>query len=186
MDNFVQGNFIGTDARGIEDSGNTIGVFINNAPFNTIGGAFTFMNGVTHQTQTLPGNNLISGNDQADVLVFGNGASDNLISNNIIGLNSADNMPLMFLANPNPNQSDPFDLNDPRTSVGVEINNSFSLRSTIMTSRGTGQHRDLWKCRPAIRPGKRPPLDALATANPNCPDSRQGPAYQPKLPPSAK
>ncbi len=124
--NFIQGNYIGTDASGTQDFGNTVGIFINFAPSNTIGGP------------TPQAGNVISGNDDSDVLVFGSGAAANVISRNIIGLNSADNAPLIGLANPNPDLSDPLDRNDPRTSVGVQVNQRSSLRSTIMTSRGTG------------------------------------------------
>ncbi len=109
--NFVLGNFIGTDVTGTRDFGNTIGVFINNSPNNTVG--------------DLNGPNVISGNDDANVLVFGVGAKDNLISYNIIGLNAADNAPLTGLMNPRPDQSNPLDQFDPRSSIGVEVSQAF-------------------------------------------------------------
>jgi CSLREA domain-containing protein len=71
--NLVQGNYIGTDKNGTADLGNAYGVFIQEAPDNTIGG-------------TVAGaRNIISGNDQDGVFIDGSGATGNLVQGNYIG-----------------------------------------------------------------------------------------------------
>ena len=86
--NVIQGNYIGTDATGIFDVGNSRsgvrlttvgGVFSDSAANNTIGGS------------TFGAGNLISGNDQNGVAVIGNsiGGSSNKILGNRIGVNAA-------------------------------------------------------------------------------------------------
>lgn len=76
--NKVTGNFIGTDAPGIQDLGNgTSGVFIFDAPNNTIGGT------------TAAARNLISGNDNQGVNIGGAGATGNKVQGNFIGTNAA-------------------------------------------------------------------------------------------------
>jgi uncharacterized repeat protein (TIGR01451 family)/CSLREA domain-containing protein len=72
--NLVQGNYIGTDATGTADLGNTLeGVSVLDAPNNTIGG-------------TAGGaRNVISGNNASGVLIAGSGASSNLVQGNYIG-----------------------------------------------------------------------------------------------------
>src|SRR5439155_8543753 len=72
--NVIQGNFIGTDATGGSALGNTNGVVIydlanNNLVGGTVAGA----------------GNLISGNFETGVLVFGNGTRSNTIQGNLIG-----------------------------------------------------------------------------------------------------
>ena len=76
--NVVLGNYIGTDATGTLDIGNTYaGVVIGDAANNTIGGRD-------------PGaRNLISGNDEAGVELWGATSTGNQIVGNWIGLNSA-------------------------------------------------------------------------------------------------
>ncbi len=72
--NRVLGNFIGTEATGTLSLGNLVnGVSIRNAPDNTIGGA-------------APGErNVISGNGQDGVNIFGSTATGNRVLGNFIG-----------------------------------------------------------------------------------------------------
>jgi hypothetical protein len=72
--NRIEGNFIGTDVTGTADLGNTQnGVFIVDAPNNTIGGT------------TAGARNIISGNGCAGVEIFNAGASGNHVEGNFIG-----------------------------------------------------------------------------------------------------
>ena len=72
--NVIQGNYIGTDASGTLDLGNSlIGVSIDNSPNNTIGGI-----GVGTR-------NLISGNNQSGISIIGSNAAGNLVLGNHIG-----------------------------------------------------------------------------------------------------
>jgi titin len=72
--NVVQGNFIGTDANGTADLGNTQnGVNISGAPDNSVGGT------------TTGARNVISGNDVHGVGIFLPGASGNVVQGNFIG-----------------------------------------------------------------------------------------------------
>ena len=74
--NTLAGNYIGTTAAGNADLGNVVhGVFINGAPGNTIGGT------------TALARNVISGNDNAGVLINSANATDNLVLGNFIGTN---------------------------------------------------------------------------------------------------
>jgi murein DD-endopeptidase MepM/ murein hydrolase activator NlpD len=71
--NTVQGNYIGTDVTGTAAVTNGNGVYIWDAPGNTIGG-------------TVPGaRNLISGNEWYGVLIEGSGATGNQVQGNYIG-----------------------------------------------------------------------------------------------------
>ena len=71
--NQVQGNLIGTDSTGRFDLGNAFaGVWIETAG-NLIGGSST------------SARNVISGNDQSGVYIFGMAASNNLVQGNFIG-----------------------------------------------------------------------------------------------------
>jgi CSLREA domain-containing protein len=72
--NLIEGNFIGTDADGTGDLGNTFrGVSVTNGDNNVVGGP-------------LPGaRNLISGNGSSGVVVFCCGDNSNLIQGNYIG-----------------------------------------------------------------------------------------------------
>ena len=75
-DNQIMGNYIGTDASGTKDLGNTDqGVFIDSAPNNTIGGTRTGER------------NVISGNDDAGVLVFY--AAGNKVMGNYVGTDAS-------------------------------------------------------------------------------------------------
>jgi hypothetical protein len=60
--NVVQGNLIGTDVRGTPSLGNAYGIFVNNAPRNTLGGPG-------------PAQNLVVGNTRANTIVQTNGSS---------------------------------------------------------------------------------------------------------------
>jgi titin len=71
--NIVVGNFIGTDASGKKPVPNGTGVYLENAPSNTIGA-------------TNPGTgNLISGNSADGIQVFGTGSTGNMLQGNLIG-----------------------------------------------------------------------------------------------------
>ncbi|HEU4594438.1 MAG TPA: FG-GAP-like repeat-containing protein [Pyrinomonadaceae bacterium] len=76
--NLVAGNFIGTDASGTADLGNTLdGVAVDAAPSTTIGGT----TGTTR--------NVISGNDRNGVFINGNAAASNVVLGNLIGVSVA-------------------------------------------------------------------------------------------------
>jgi CSLREA domain-containing protein len=76
--NVVQGNFIGTDAGGTLDVGNTSsGVIIFDAPGNAIGGT------------NAGARNLISGNNASGVVISGSGAMGNLVQGNFIGTDAS-------------------------------------------------------------------------------------------------
>jgi CSLREA domain-containing protein len=71
--NRVMGNYIGTDASGTQDLGNTMqGVAINSAPDNLVGGT------------TNAARNVVSGNEHG-VTVDGTGATNNKVMGNYIG-----------------------------------------------------------------------------------------------------
>jgi hypothetical protein len=77
--NTVIGNYVGTTASGNADLGNVVhGVFINGAPGNTIGGS----------AGTLT-RNVISGNDDAGVLINSANAMNNSVLGNFIGTDAA-------------------------------------------------------------------------------------------------
>ena len=76
--NTVEGNYIGTNAfgvvvKGLGNTGNTTGIFVNGVPFNTIGGV------------TAAARNVISGNTTG-IYLLGPTASGNLVQGNYIGL----------------------------------------------------------------------------------------------------
>ena len=71
--NKVQGNYIGTDVTGLIELGNPIGVCIENAPENTIGG-------VEENAR-----NLISGNFIVGIEISGSDAKKNKVQGNFIG-----------------------------------------------------------------------------------------------------
>jgi RHS repeat-associated protein/CSLREA domain-containing protein len=76
--NLIQGNYIGTNASGTGALGNQYaGVYLYYASGNTVGG-----------TASSAGN-LISGNNGNGVLIYGAGATGNLISGNLIGTNAS-------------------------------------------------------------------------------------------------
>ncbi len=70
----VAGNFIGTDASGVNPLGNIVGIYINDASENQIGG-------------TAPGaGNVISANTSVGVEIYGIGSTANVVAGNAIGL----------------------------------------------------------------------------------------------------
>jgi CSLREA domain-containing protein len=72
--NLVEGNFIGTDANGTSDLGNTDdGVFIESGPTNTVGGT------------TAASRNLVSGNGLKGIDISNATAFDNVVQGNYIG-----------------------------------------------------------------------------------------------------
>ena len=72
--NFVLGNYIGTDVTGTADLGNSdIGVYIFNAPNNTVGGA------------AAGAGNVISGNETWGVAIYVSNATGNVVLGNLIG-----------------------------------------------------------------------------------------------------
>ncbi len=81
--NIVQGNYVGTNAAGdgfLPNASN--GIFISNAPNNTIGGTTTGTR------------NLISGNVGHGVFILNSGATGNTVQGNYIGTNAAGDGPL--------------------------------------------------------------------------------------------
>ncbi len=73
--NVVEGNFIGTDISGTLKRKNEYdGVFIDNAPSNTIGGTSAAVR------------NVISDNDSDGVEIAGSGATGNVVKGNFIGI----------------------------------------------------------------------------------------------------
>ena len=81
--NQVHGNYVGVDAAGTVDLGNAFaGVFLQDSPNNQIGGT------------TAGAGNVISGNDQQGINIHGSSASNNQISQNLIGRNAANSGPL--------------------------------------------------------------------------------------------
>jgi len=81
--NSVIGNYIGVNAAGDASLGNTgDGVVIQDAPYNTIGGAAN------------DERNIISGNAGGGVLIFGSNATGNVIAGNYIGLDAAGSVDL--------------------------------------------------------------------------------------------
>ena len=80
--NVVDGNYIGTDAAGTLDRGNTkAGVYINGAPTNTVGGT----TGTTPDGPCSGACNVISGNNGGGVEIAGAAATGNLVAGNFIG-----------------------------------------------------------------------------------------------------
>ncbi len=72
--NQLVGNFIGTDISGLAALGNgRDGVFVNDAPSNSIGGSVA------------GSQNVISANGQVGLQLFGRGASGNVVQGNLIG-----------------------------------------------------------------------------------------------------
>ena len=80
--NLIQGNYIGTDAAGNADLGNSFGgIDISGSANNSIGGSAATLG-------CAPGN-LISGNDGDGINIFGTGSTGNLVRGNLIGTNAA-------------------------------------------------------------------------------------------------
>jgi hypothetical protein len=93
-DNFIQDNFIGTDATGMKQVPNTkAGVDIIGAGGGMTGGEFNEVGGLTAKPGQPPGN-VISANGGDGVLISGVHGSSNKVMGNIIGLNLAGTAPL--------------------------------------------------------------------------------------------
>ena len=76
--NLVQGNYVGTDANGSVDIGNSgDGVLIFGAPNNVVGGTATGTR------------NVISGNDAAGIKITGSTSTGNLVQGNFIGTDTS-------------------------------------------------------------------------------------------------
>ena len=75
----IEGNFIGTDAKGLAAMPNRIGISLDSASRNTVGGA------------ARGARNLISGNSDVNILLFR--TSDNVIAGNFIGTSNAGDAP---------------------------------------------------------------------------------------------
>jgi titin len=73
--NYVLGNLIGTDASGEKPLGNIVGIYINGAAANVVGGSGS---GTASA-------NVISGNTSVGVEILGSGSTANLIQGNLIG-----------------------------------------------------------------------------------------------------
>ena len=71
--NVIEGNFIGTDIKGTVDLSNWLGVVIDNAPNNIIGGTDN------------AARNIISGNNTLGIQINGIGATGNVVQGNFIG-----------------------------------------------------------------------------------------------------
>jgi parallel beta-helix repeat protein len=81
--NLVAGNLIGTDTTGTKAIPNaTWGVLVPDAPGNTVGGT------------TAAARNVISGNSQGGVAVYGPDANGNLVEGNFIGTDVTGTLPL--------------------------------------------------------------------------------------------
>jgi len=75
--NLIEGNYIGTDATGGVDQGNTLdGIHIDGSANNTIGGT------------TTSSRNIISGNNQYGIFITSNGSTGNKVQGNYIGTNA--------------------------------------------------------------------------------------------------
>jgi hypothetical protein len=94
--NVVAGNLVGPGASGNGGAGNTIGVYINGAPGNTIGGVR---------------GNVISGNSSVGVYILGAPSTGNVIAGNLIGLASDGIQPM-------PNQNGVYLENAPGNVIG--------------------------------------------------------------------
>jgi hypothetical protein len=111
--NDVQGNVIGTNKAGTAKIPNGAdGIFVNDAPRNTIGGS------------TKVAGNLVSGNGQVGIQIFGLGAQKNLIENNILGRNASGGVSRGLL---NGNSND----------LGIYVNTTPNI-NTIVANIGQG------------------------------------------------
>jgi CSLREA domain-containing protein len=115
--NRVVGNYIGTDASGTQAVGNAgLGVYVSNAPNNTIGGA------------TAGERNVISGNDGNGVLVAGADTTGNKVMGNYIG---ADKNGVAVLGN----SANGVYISGPNNTVGSTTSGG---RNTISGNEGSG------------------------------------------------
>jgi hypothetical protein len=76
--NIIQGNYIGLDITGTRAIPNgSDGVYLDNAPGNTIGGTAT------------GAGNVISGNPSSGLQLFGDGTTGNVVQGNLLGTNAS-------------------------------------------------------------------------------------------------
>ncbi len=83
--NIIQGNYLGLDATGTNRTavgGNNVGIFIDGAPANKIGGSEG------------GARNVISGHSVAEILVGGSGATSNVIQGNYLGVDATGSNPV--------------------------------------------------------------------------------------------
>ncbi len=107
--NVVLGNHIGTNAAGTAGLANSgYGLFIYDAPNNTVGGP------------SAAARNVISGNGQAGVYLFGSGTAGSMVSGNYIGTNAAGTASV------------------PNTSYGVSFDSSVTNVTLGGTTAGAG------------------------------------------------
>jgi streptogramin lyase len=135
--NLLFGNLIGTDALGAKAIPNATGVFIDDAPGNTIG-AITAGHG-----------NVISGNSADGIQVFDTGSTGNLVQGNSIGTNLTATRPLGnggngILINGAPGTKILDDFIDSNLENGIFVSGAISTGTLIQTSvigRGSGGQR---------------------------------------------
>jgi hypothetical protein len=114
--NVLQGNDIGTNKAGTARIPNgDDGVFINDAPGNSIGGA------------TKQDGNLVSGNGQVGIQIFGLAARGNLIQNNTLGRTASGAV-------------NPGLLNGNSNDLGIYVNTTPNI-NTIVANVGQGQRQ---------------------------------------------
>jgi parallel beta-helix repeat protein len=88
--NVLLGNFIGLDATGLARLSNSAaGVFISNSPGFETGSDGTTIPAYPDVPGNLVANNVISGNDDAGVVLFGPGSQGNLVQGNLIGTDAS-------------------------------------------------------------------------------------------------
>ena len=114
--NKVLGNLIGTDASGSSDLGNSeAGVVVARAAGNTIGG-----------TQ-LEARNVISGNENNGIFIFGQTATGNLVQGNFIGVDA----------------SGSFDLGNTRNGVVISDGSGNTIGGTAVGARNVISGNDI-------------------------------------------
>ncbi len=129
--NVVLGNRIGTNPSGTSALANLYdGIFVNGAPGNTIGG-------------TDPGSgNLVSGNGEVGIQLFGSSATGNLVEGNFVGTDVQGERPIpngldgIFINNAPANQiggTNPGALNliSGNRSVGLQLFNRGTTRNVV-------------------------------------------------------
>ena len=119
--NKVVGNYVGTDASGTQDLGNSSdGVVIHDAPNNIIGGA------------TAGERNVISGNNGDGVAIYDAGATGNRVLSNSISSNGGLGIDLVGTTGPTANDSADAD-------TGANNLQNYPTVTSATTSRSTGR-----------------------------------------------
>ena len=163
--NVVQGNVIGTNKAGTAAIPNGAdGIFINDAPRNTIGGT------------TKAAGNLVSGNSQVGIQIFGLGAQKNLIQNNTLGrtvsgavrtgLLNGDSNDLGLYVNTTPTINTIIDnigqgLRDSPTGAPFIPRDPGSTQGTTTEVRRPGEHARPFSHRPFLQARSRPAAKAM-------------------------